>query len=249
MRLTVCVLVGLLSCSVARAECPLPELALFTSDDGSFDVEQNRVVMQIIWTAATHTRADLQRAGEAAHLLGRNRDSFTVAYATFALATRLRQLDCAVLEGTASSPDATYASIAEEAQVALTGSPPAKVVVPRAPRDPARHALGLRVGGGVLLAAAAGFVAGALTLTIRAARYQAPPPCKPDAFLCFNGLTESFHQLDIVGAVGFWLVGVAATATGAALIARGNYWAEKGRVTPSVSIWRDGAFAGLRGNF
>ena len=212
------VVFALCTLSVARAdECPLPQIAIASTprEDASFDVEYSIERVEGLIAAAERdaerARADRLTVGAEVAALDRDDKDRLAAYEVLSLAIRLRQLDCAVWSGRVATPAPLYRALADDARslLALLGGtapppsiaagsgwrlPPPKPAKPAKPGErerpinPASRARDYRVGGGIVLGAAAAFVASALALTIEAATFQVPPPCGSTEWLCFNDL-------------------------------------------------------------
>lgn len=265
----------LLTGCVAHAdECPLPQIAVRStaSGDAGFDVGYSRELVGGLIVAAerdaARALADRRTVGAEVAALGRGGDDRLAAYEALSLAIRLRQLDCAVWSNRVAAPNALYRSIADDgrAQIARLGGAapilappepsdwrlPAPTILPPKPDpkiNPAHRALDYKVGGGVLLGAATAFVAGAIALTVEAARWQAPPPCTADDWFCLNDLDRALHDLNVGAAAAMWLFGAVSTVAGGALIYSGNRWAEKARLTPSLAVGPGGGSVGMRLSF
>jgi hypothetical protein len=215
MRTLLCLL---FASAAQAATCPPPPLPAVAEGERGFDEEHNQQVLEQI---ADGTLPEL--------------DPRPVSHEAATLWTRRWQLECALSAGRTVSADAILREIAGEA-ASLAGrapgtlprmqldwrptlQPPLPRIVPR-PR-------GYYAGGGVLLGAASLFLAGAITLSVDAARWTAPAPCGPNDWLCFNDLDTALHNLQIGIAVMLGVTGVACGIGGAVLVERGAHYARE----------------------
>jgi hypothetical protein len=191
----------------AQAACPLPEVELpsVAAGDNSFDAERTRAVLQLVVAGADADarRARFARLSMGAELarLGRSDDPAPVSYDARALATRLRQLHCAVWSNNVAAPDALYRAISDEAMAALRqlgGSPlpPATVddnwtLAPPFASSQQRandaRLLRRRIGGGVLMGLGTVLAAGGVALAVDAA-------LRPQCTSCFLGPINTMEQ-------------------------------------------------------
>jgi|GEM_PF-2750603 len=242
------------------AGCPLRVIdwSASDSDDPTFDADTSRQLVEGLVAAAerdsAYAAADRNAVGGALASLSAN--GRFVAYDVLSLALRLRQLDCAVWDGTARDTAARYRGIISDGKTLferLGGVGTAAMPVtfdwhlrPSMPRvklaptiDPARRSRGLKIAGGSLLGVGASFLAGSVILAVHRASYD-PTLCRPNV-LC--RLSNGFGDFEIGAAVGFGVLGLGLSVVGGVVMKRAAHWAEK--VVPVVSVSASGGKMGL----
>jgi hypothetical protein len=215
----------------AAATCPPPALPGVAAGDANFDAPRTREVLEQLAVGALPELGD---------------DLRPLSHDAASLWTRRWQLECAVQAGRAGASDALLREIASEAALLLDPSgqhaprplvrldwhpaPPPPALPRPIPKPGAFYA-----GGGVALGVGLSFLAGTLALGLDVAHWQPPKPCGADAFLCFNDLDYSIHDLEIGMTVGLGILGVAATVTGAILLERGVRYSRERRVQATAN--------------
>lgn len=238
-----------LGAASAQAACPLPEVGLpsVAAGDTSFDAERTREVLQLVVLGAD---ADAQRAnvdrlslGAEVARLGNSGDSALVSYEARSLATRLRQLDCAVWSDHVAAAVPLYRAISDQALALLRqsgGSPLPPVAVESnwsllAQSQQRANDAWLqrrRIGGGVLMGLGGVLAASTVALSLDAALR---PPCTR----CFIDLTS---PIEASLAVAFGIGSIASGVCGALLV----YRKPKGLISASASPLPGGGFASVR---
>ena len=238
--------------------------------DRTIDVKYAREVVGALVVAAerdrVRARADhLSVGAELARFA--ERDRRVVSLDVLTMAVRLRQLDCAVWAGRVGDGERLSRDFDADARALLAKLggepppvtlpplsewrlpppklPPQAFMTPRKLRDDARD---FNIGGGILVASGAAFLAGGLALTIVSARTQIQP-CSPQDFICFNDLDEGLRDTGIVVGALLLAAGATATISGATLLYKAHGWTERARLQPTVSVAPNGGFAGVRLQF